>query len=122
MTARQPDPGAVRDLHARLRTDAALRGGFRPAQTLAALAGGLPEDDLTKDGTSALHLAIWGGHVAMAEWLVDGPFDECDDDFFDERSLLGADKRTTLPQCGDAGVSCGKTGGHLHCLVVGVKR
>ena len=46
MTARQPDPGAVRDLHARLRTDAALRGGFRPAQTLAALVGGLPEDDL----------------------------------------------------------------------------
>lgn len=46
MTARQPDLEAVRDLHARLRTDAALRGGFRPAQTLAALVGGLPEDDL----------------------------------------------------------------------------
>jgi hypothetical protein len=46
MTERQPDPQTVRDLHARLRVDAALRDSFRPTETLARLAGGLPEDDL----------------------------------------------------------------------------
>ena len=65
---------------------AARQGHLAVAKWLVGSCG-LPEDDLTKDGTSALHLAIWGGHVAMAEWLVDGPFDECDDDFFDERSF-----------------------------------
>lgn len=46
MTARQPDPMAVHELHMRLRTDAALRDGFHPARTLANLPGGLPQDDL----------------------------------------------------------------------------
>lgn len=46
MTARQPDPGAVRALYERMRADAALRDRFRPAETLSALAGGLPGDDL----------------------------------------------------------------------------
>lgn len=46
MTARSPDPMAVRELHIRLRNDAALRDGFHPVETLADLPGGLPEDDL----------------------------------------------------------------------------
>lgn len=46
MTVRQPDPEAVRDLHARLRDDAALHDRFQPADMLAKLPGGLPEDDL----------------------------------------------------------------------------
>lgn len=46
MTPRQPDPEAVRDLHARLRKDAALQNRFHPAGMLAKLRGALPEDDL----------------------------------------------------------------------------
>lgn len=44
--APRPDPRAVADLHARLRIDAALRDRFRPADSLAGLVGGVPDDDL----------------------------------------------------------------------------
>lgn len=42
----RPDPETVRALHARLRAHTVHLGGYRPAEALAALPGGLPEDDL----------------------------------------------------------------------------